>query len=105
MQLYVLLLTTFTDCRSADNDPEASQCSTYKGFCKNSPDYKTSIGCSGTCIEKLSFGSDCSRRALNIHPFDLTIALDSGDDNACESGHCVCGTCASSAEKVPNGRR
>jgi len=95
------------DCRSGvtmkngvavpKNDPEGSSCSAYQGYCLNHPDWKSSIGCSGTCIEKLDVGEDCSKRRVNIHALDPTHALSSGDGNACKSGKCICGKCAGSA--------
>jgi len=54
----------------------------------------TSIGCSGTCIPKLDNGAICAKPALNISPLDPTKMGESGDDNACKSGQCICGRCA-----------
>ena len=71
----------------------------YSGMCKNGPG-GTSIGCAGTCMAKLSEGGNCSNDALNIK-----VTFDSGDDNACKSGHYICGCCASYSGKHSNWRR
>jgi len=82
------------DCISAANDPESSSCSAFDGYCKNHPVYKSSVACSGTCIEKLADGDNCSKEAVNIHALDPTHLLQSGDGNACKSGKCFCEICA-----------
>ena len=51
-------------------------------------------------MAKLPEGGNCSNGALNIK-----VNVESSDDDACLAGHCVCGRCASSAGKQPNGRR
>ena len=71
----------------------------YFGMCKNGPG-GTPIGCAGTCMANLSEGGNCRNGALNIK-----FNVESGDDDACLSGHCVCCRCASSASKRANGRR
>jgi len=91
------------DCISAAHDPEASSCAEFAGYCKNHDQLKTSIGCSGKCIEKLEHGAVCSKSALNIHWADTSKGGESGDDNACKSGQCICGRCADPGT-VPNGR-
>ena len=106
IQLNVLLLTTRIDCCSTDGDSDVNQFSTYEGYYKNNPGFQTTIGCLGTCIEKLALGSDCSRSTVNIHALDSTILLTgSADDNACKSGKYICRSCASTTSKVANGQR
>lgn len=48
-------------------------------------------------MELLEDGESCSRDTLNIMDLDtISVALtDSGDDDACRSGNCQCGTCTS----------
>jgi len=89
------------DCISSDKDPEAAGCSGFDGYCMNNPDWKSSTGCSGTCVEKLDIGGDCSKEAVNIHERHPTFMLASGDGNACKSGECICTKCAG-IEGVPN---
>ena len=69
-----------------------------KGFCRNnelsSTGIKTSIACTGTCIERINDGQSCSRDTLKIMDLDPMLIGESGDDDACKSGLCQCGTCA-----------
>jgi len=76
-----------SDCMSSDLDPEATTCSAYDGYCLNDPVWKTSLGCSGRCIDKLPDGADCSGEALN-KVLSLTERVLGGDDDACQSGRC-----------------
>ena len=87
-----------------------SHFSTYwggKGFCRNNEvgttGIKTSIACTRTFIEKANDGQSCSRDTLKIMDLDPTAGFESGDDNACKSGLCQCGTCASNG-RVPDGK-
>jgi hypothetical protein len=80
-------------------DPEAVGCLGFDGYCMNNTDWKSSIGCSGKCVEKLDEGGDCSKNAVNIHPLDPTHLHESGDGNACKSGECYCGRCANKIDK------
>jgi len=90
------------DCISSAKDPEAVGCSGFDGYCMNNKDWKSSIGCSGKCVEKLDAGGDCSKSAVNIHSLDPTHLHQSGDGNACKSGKCFCGRCAELNSGVPN---
>jgi hypothetical protein len=91
------LLIFSIDCISSDKDPEAAGCSGFDGYCMNNPNWKSSIGCSGKCVEKLEAGGDCSKAAVNIHKADPTHLTSSGDGNACKSGKCICGICTSTS--------
>ena len=84
----------YQTCLSCSTDGDC-----YSGMCKSGPG-GTYISCAGTCMTKLSEGGNCSNGALNIK-----FNVESGDDNACLSGHCVCCGYASSAGKRANGRR
>ena len=79
-----------------------------KGFYRNNEvgttGIKTSIACTGTCIEKINDGQSCSRDTQKIMWADPTLIGESGDDDACKSGLCQCGTCASSG-KVPDWKK
>ena len=77
-----------------------------QGFCRNNEvgntGIKTSIACTGTCIYRIDYDQSCSRDTLKIMDFDPMVLGESGDDNACKSGNCLCGVCAENG-KVPDG--
>ena len=89
-------------CQTFFRCPRSKYCGSC-GYCLNNPDLKTSVPCIGTCIAKLALGADCSKKAMNIHEADPSKLLVSGDDNACQSGKCNCGSCLNSGSKVANG--
>ena len=95
-----------TDCHnnSKDKDEQYKQYKWGSGYCKNGKvaGVGTSIGCSGTCIEKLDAGADCRKSTMNI-PFNFPW---DAEHEACNSGRCLCGVCTSkSTRKLPNNAR
>merc|ERR550534_644046 len=65
------------------------------GYCLNHNTWKTSVGCSGRCIKKLRSGESCSARRLNL-PF---WKHNGPQHAACQSGACLCETCAEMSNK------
>merc|ERR1711966_185985 len=60
------------------------------GYCKNDDTFKTSILCLGRCIRLREVGESCAAGELNTFNFAHT-----AEHEACRSGECRCGKCAS----------
>lgn len=100
-----LCLDMIPTCPGGGTAPVGERCSANSdcgsGYCLQHSTYKTSVACLGRCMELLPFGSDCSGSAMNILVPDVT----NPENDACESGYCRCGTCASGNRYgIPNGR-
>lgn len=68
------------------------------GYCKNHDTYKTSMLCLGRCIRLRELGESCAAGELNTWN-----VAHSAEHEACRSGECRCGKCASPSGQGGNG--
>jgi len=82
-----------SDCWSDEGKYNDGRIYSKYGYCKNHNTWKTTLGCFGRCIKKLRGGESCSKSRLNSPPWEH-LDVTSAEHAACQSGKCLCDTCA-----------